>query len=446
MKTAPGQSGRAVVSVTRYRQPRESVRRAIELCGGLDHLPANARVFIKPNVAFWSRHTEFPKYGVITTSRVVEDVVELLKEQGVDDITLGEGIVTWERKDRLTPADAFERLGYGKLKKRYGVKVLNVFERPFEPVDLGGGVELNFNADFLESDFVVDLPVLKTHAQTRVSLGIKNLKGTIDIPSRKKCHSPDPERDLHYRIARLGDRLPPSLTLIDGIYSLERGPAVEGWARRSDLLVASPDLLSADLVGARLLGQDPAQVPHLVHAGRNRGRPLDLSDVEVRGESLAAVSAYHEPSFAYTPDDLLPAPLAKKGVRGLQYRKYDSTMCTYCSVLNGLVLQELLRAWKGEPWEDVEILTGKAMRPTPGMRKTVLLGNCMSRLHRKDPGAQEAIPVWGCPPEPEAVIAAFHRAGIPIDGAALRDHERSPAAFLKRYAGRPEFDERFYRI
>jgi uncharacterized protein (DUF362 family) len=79
-------------------------------------------------------------------------------------------MVTLDPKDRATPAHAFESLGYGVLKKRYGVKYLNVFERPFEKLDLGDGVKLAFNADILSSDFVVDLPVMKAHNQTMVSL------------------------------------------------------------------------------------------------------------------------------------------------------------------------------------------------------------------------------------------------------------------------------------
>ncbi|GAH08099.1 unnamed protein product, partial [marine sediment metagenome] len=31
------------------------------------------------------------------------------------------------------------------------------------------------NADMLNSDFLIDVPVLKTHAQCVVSLGLKNL-------------------------------------------------------------------------------------------------------------------------------------------------------------------------------------------------------------------------------------------------------------------------------
>ncbi len=55
-------------------------------------------------------------------------------------------------KDFETPAHAFQTLGYDVLQKKYGVKYLNVFERPFEKVDLGDGVELKFNQDILHSD------------------------------------------------------------------------------------------------------------------------------------------------------------------------------------------------------------------------------------------------------------------------------------------------------
>ena len=216
------------VAVVRYEKPMESVRRAVELCRGLGHLPAGARVFIKPNIVFWTRAVPFPKWGVITTTRVVADMVVLLKEHGIDDITIGEGMVTLSPGDVETPAHAFETLGYGVLQRRFGVKCLNVFERPFRPVTLGDGFELRFNVDALASDFIVNLPVMKSHNQTVVSLGIKNLKGLIDIPSRKRCHSMQPGRDLHAWVARLADKLPPMFTLIDGIYTNERGPGFDG--------------------------------------------------------------------------------------------------------------------------------------------------------------------------------------------------------------------------
>ncbi|MFA5103437.1 MAG: DUF362 domain-containing protein, partial [Candidatus Thermoplasmatota archaeon] len=190
------------VSIVAYETPYISVKKAVDLCNGLDHLPSKSRVFIKPNIVWWTSETTFPKWGVITTSRVVEDMVILLKERGIDDIIIGEGMVV-EPKDINTPSHAFESLGYTVLKSRYGIRCYNIHERPFKKVDVGFGHELKFNQDILESDFLVNIPVLKTHTQTVVSLGIKNIKGLLHIESRKKCHSTDPEMNLHHYVSKL---------------------------------------------------------------------------------------------------------------------------------------------------------------------------------------------------------------------------------------------------
>ncbi|MFC1859432.1 DUF362 domain-containing protein [Thermodesulfobacteriota bacterium] len=434
------------VAIVRYEKPTESVRQAVALSQGLDHMPAKARVFIKPNIVFWSRSVPIPKWGVITTSRVVEDMVILLKEQGIDDIIIGEGTVLAHPKDNETMPHAFETLGYNNLKKRYGVKTISIFERPFEKVDLGDGVELNFNSDILNSDFVVDVPVMKTHAQAVVTLGIKNLKGAIDIPSRKIAHSADPQKDLNFIIAKLADRMPPIFTLLDGIYTNERGPGFEGRMHRSNLLVASADILSADMVGAKVLGYEPSQIPHLVHAARNRKRPNDLSDIEVVGEKIEDVASFHEHAFPYTEDGSLPAAIAKRGISGLSYKKYDTTICTYCSPVNIALLTAIVGAWQGEPWDDVEVLSGKAMHPTPGKKKTILLGKCMYEANKDHPDIQEMLAIKGCPPPPKQIVKVLHQAGIQIDPDIINNLDRLPGMFMKRYEGKPEFDEELFRV
>jgi len=438
----------SLVSIVPYEKPLESVRRAVDLSRGLDHLSPGAKVFIKPNIVFWTKAVPFPKWGVITTSRVIEDMVILLKERGIDDIVIGEGIVLRNSRDKETPRHAFETLGYGVLKKRYGVRYLNVMDRPFEKVDLGDGVVLNFNQDILHSDFIVDIPVMKAHNQSVVSLGIKNLKGTIDIHSRKKCHSADPEKDLNFMIARLADRMPPIFAILDGIFTNERGPGPDGKMHRSNVLVASADILAADFVGARILGYEPRQVPHLVHAAKNRNRPCDLSGIQVVGEKIEDITAFHEHDFSYSEgeDGVMPLPMAKQGIKGLYYRKYDLSMCTYCSGVNGLVLSAIRSAWKGDRYDDVEILTGKIMKPASGRKKTVLLGKCMYLANKDHPDIQEMIPVKGCPPKPEEIVNALHRAGIPVDPVLFEKADELPGFFMSRYKGRPEFDESFFRI
>ncbi|MFZ5586941.1 MAG: DUF362 domain-containing protein [Thermodesulfobacteriota bacterium] len=434
------------VSVVKYEKPLESVRRAIELCGGLERVKPGSKVFIKPNIVFWSRHVDFPKWGVITTSRVIEDVVTLLHDHGATDITIGEGIVLGRPDDQETALHAFQSLGYNRLRERFGIKIIDAFKRPYREVDLGDGMTLNFNADILDSDWVVDIPVMKTHAQTMVSLGIKNLKGMIDVKSRKRCHSADPQRDLHAWVARLADPMPPILNLIDGIYTAEMGPAFDGVMHRSNLLAASWDVLSADLVAARLLGQDPAQVRYLAIAAQRRGRPTDLGDVEVAGERIDDLARPHQWCFPYNEEGTLPLPMAKKGMSGLSYYKYDTSLCTYCSGINGVVISAIAMAWAGQPWDDVEVLTGKMMQPRPGAKKTILLGKCMYQAHKDNPAIREMIPVKGCPPQPEQIVAALHQAGVMIEPAVFKNIERMPAMFMKRYLDKPEFDAKLFSV
>jgi uncharacterized protein (DUF362 family) len=435
-----------MVSIAKYVKPRESVARAVELCGGLPKLAQGAKVFIKPNIVFWAKGVPFPKWGVITTSRVVEDMVALLKELGIDDITIGEGTVTSDPTDRETSLRSYEGLGYNKLKKRYGVKTLNVFERPFKKVDLGDGVELGFNVDILESDLVVDLPVMKTHAQSVVSLGIKNLKGTIDVKSRKKCHNADPERGLDFHVSKLADAMPPIFTLIDGIYTSERGPGFEGRIHRSNLLVASKDILAADLVGAKLLGYDAADVPHLAMAAAKRGRPVDFGDIEVTGERIVDHAKRHECFFPYNEEGNLPLPMANMGIEGLSYKKYDDTLCTYCSPINSVILTSIAYAWKGEPWDEIEVLTGKRMTPTPGMKKTILLGKCMYQANKDHPDIEQMVAIKGCPPKPEDIVEALHQAGIEADERFFANVDSFPGSLMKRYKDKPEYDETLFQV
>jgi len=437
---------KSIVSIVKYEKGAESVRKAVELANGFENLNPSAKVFIKPNLVYWNRHCDFPKWGMLTTSSVMEEILILLKEHGVDDITIGEGVITEDPKDRETSKDAFEKLGYNIFKERYGVKVYDIFERPFEKVELAEGVSAKMNSDMLQSDFLIDVPVLKTHAQCVVSLGLKNLKGLINIPSRKKFHGDDPKYTLHYNVSKLANKAPPGLTIIDGVYTLERGPTFDGKAHRSDILVASTNILSADLVGSSLLGIDPIAVPHLVQAAKDRNRPIDLSDIEIKGETLEDLAVPHGWEFIYKNNNTLPLSYAKAGIGGISYRRYDETMCTYCSFFNGVLLMAIKEAWKGKDFDNVEILTGKIMEPSPGMNKTILLGQCQYNKNKDHPDINELIAIKGCPPEVDGIQEALRQAGIRAPSYIFKNIKMAPLLFLGKYKGKPEFEEHFYQI
>ena len=111
-----------------------------------------------------------------------------------------------------------------------------------------------------------------------------------------------------------------------------------------------------------------------------------------------------------------------------------------------VILMAIARAWKGEPFDDVEILTGKVMQARPGHKKTILLGKCICEANRNNPHIQHGIVIKGCPPWPKSIFRALCQAGIEVDRDLFEHMDRAMGIHIKRYRGKPEFNEDFYRI
>jgi hypothetical protein len=102
-------------------------------------------------------------------------------------------------------------------------------------------------------------------------------------------------------------------------------------------------------------------------------------------------------------------------------------------------------AWNGEPWDDIEILTGKRMEPTPGKNKTILFGQCMVNKHRNNPVINEMIPIKGCPAKPKDIVHGLKMAGIDINPEFIENFDKFPALIGQRYRHRfNEFEECFF--
>ena len=86
------------------------------------------------------------------------------------------------------------------------------------------------------------------------------------------------------------------------------------------------------------------------------------------------------------------------------------------------------------------------MEPSPDKKKTILFGKCIYQAHKNNPAIKEMIAIKGCPPKPETVSEAFHKAGIEVDPTIFENLDKIPGLFLKRYKDKPEFDESFFKL
>ncbi|MBU0515178.1 MAG: DUF362 domain-containing protein [Proteobacteria bacterium] len=416
----------------------ESVAGVIADAGGFANLTPGRRVLIKPNLVAWLNAVPFPPYGVVTTTAVVEGLIRALKQHGVRDITLGDGSLV-NRELGCSTRVAFENLGYDLLCRRYGVKLVDFNDGPFDPVKLDNK-PLRIARALLEADFLIDVPTLKTHSQTTVSLGLKNLKGGLDEKSRRFCHGR--KFDLSEMIALFAHELFPALTLIDGVYLLECGPLHTGRAHRHDLLICSRDTLNADAVGTAVLGHDPTRVRHLTALARRRGRRVDLSRMDIRGLSWNEVKFDAAQDWEWLPDDSGPVAFARQGLTGFRLPKYDDTLCTGCSLVYNPALMFILSANQGQDMGHAELLTGKEITADGSAELTFLVGDCCLAHNKKNDRIKRRVEIPGCPPETKDIARALNDHGIPADGAAF---SKFMARMVEKYGEDPGFEMTHFR-
>lgn len=347
----------------------EAMAQAMRLIG---YEPGKRDIFVKPNVADAGPVDQ----GILTHPAVVEAFLKLWPGRKV---VIGEsGIVG--RDSRI----ALERTGYKALADRLGADLVDLeqadrFEAPWRD----GTIRL---PQLVRTHEYVNIAKMKTHIQAGVTLGIKNQKGLLRFPDKKRFHM----TGLDASIRLLTDTVQPDLTIIDGIIALEGdGPWRFGSRKDTDLLVAGRDMVEVDNVCMRLMGFPPEHAPHIPY--REHVETVGLSIEEARTP------------FAYT----------RTG-----YFRYKNTYehygdsCSGCNwTLYGALkavkqsrVRRLKFAYRGA-WRRLDIVMGHGLgEELPvGHGKVVCVGDCCRKY-----AESHGLPVArGCPPEPERVADLF---------------------------------------
>ncbi|GAB6887239.1 DUF362 domain-containing protein [Desulfothermus okinawensis JCM 13304] len=399
------------VSIVKYKQqPYDSLKEAIDLINGLDGFKSQDKILIKPNLVAWDFDLPFPPFGVVTTAVLMEALIRILHDAGYTNITIGESPLNVHKKDMGLAI--YKQMGFDKLKERYGVELVDFNLDEFEDVNFGD-FSLSIAKKAYYADKIINFPVLKTHNQSVVSLGLKNLKGCLNRKSKMFCHHKD--WDLNHMFPHIIDKLPIALTIIDGIFALEKGPAQTGKAYRKDLIIASKDPFACDAVGAKILGYDVDDVEHLKYYAKKYNVDYKIQDIDIRGEKLEDHIETIEYDWEWTEDNTMPKGFKDRGISEIAIRKYDNTLCTGCSMMYNPMLILVMSAFTGKPFNNIEIVSGKKQIASRGYDYTVLFGNCACKLNKDNPDIKNPILVKGCPPKFETIIDGLKRAGLECD-------------------------------
>lgn len=214
---------------------------------------ANSKIIIKPNITY----PKPPWTGVTTHHEILIGVLEALR--GYNNVYIVESDATSSDFE-----DNIAGWGHGFSDDYQGFPLINLSKSPSHSETLQGinGCYEVMIPNLLDTyDLLINLPVMKTHILTGISVGMKNLFGLL--PVKKKSHYHIDIHDLIYAIHR---RFPPHLTIVDGIEGHEGPGPLFGDPANARVILAGADVVEVDAICAKIMGVDPYSIKYLYSA------------------------------------------------------------------------------------------------------------------------------------------------------------------------------------
>lgn len=371
------------------------------MCDLRELIAPGQTVVLKPNV-----FAPLPPPAT-TDPRIVVAVGELARQAGAGRVVVAEGrsISTAQyRAGGKSTRECFEIVGMAEAVAQAGFEVVYLEEDEFCEVEVAGAQVLHkaqVPRTIFETDVLINLPVMKVHSLTLVTLAIKNLHGIVSDYDKLYQHC---YRDLALP-RKLTDLLRirhPDLNVLDALVGQEADHATEGRPVEMGMVMASRDAVAMDAVAGAIMGFAPEEVETTSIAGEAGLGEADLSRIEVLGEKIEAVRR----PFA-RPD----IELSEEKFPGL--RVFAGEYCRSCSYYIRRGLDHLKREGLLDEDHPLAIVVGKDPSVPEDLSCPVaILGDCALGSESVKPLRDRLLlrgglhTVYACPPMSFRVQAA----------------------------------------
>ncbi len=254
-------------------EPEIMFDKAIETLGGMSNfVKKNQKVVVKPNIG-WDAS---PERGADSNPKLIKRIVEHCYNAGAKEVYVFDHTCdNWMR--------CYSNSGIENAAKDAGAKVVPAHsESYYQEVNIDKGEILKsakVHEVLLDCDVFINVPILKNHESTRLTISMKNLMGTIW--DRGFWH----RNDLNQCIADFAGFKKPDLNIVDA-YSVMKTNGPRGISV-SDLVnlksqIISTDIVAADAAAAKLFGMDPDDVKHITIADKMGIGRKDLSSLKIK--------------------------------------------------------------------------------------------------------------------------------------------------------------------
>ncbi|MDD5014107.1 MAG: DUF362 domain-containing protein [Atribacterota bacterium] len=259
------------VSVHSDESIRNMVSNCLEDLGGIEQLiDPGSRILLKPNMVVAKPNST----GATTNPLILDALIEHLMRTSPREIIIGESSQIGD--DTL---EAYKVTGIQSVAQKWKASILDFKKDKQISIDVPYGKELKrvqVAETVMKVDYLINLPILKVHCQTKVTIGMKNLKGCIPDEEKSRFH----RLNLDQCIADLNTVLIPDLTIVDAtLCSLNW--ELGGIPVRLHTVLASKNTLAVDIIAASMLGYGVDEITHLRLAVQARLGPANQEEIHI---------------------------------------------------------------------------------------------------------------------------------------------------------------------
>ncbi len=238
----------------------EPIRQGLAWIEFASMIPANAHVFIKPNLTF-------PTYrpGVMTSPAALAAAIEAVRDI-TPHVTIGDSDSGGYNPFKME--EVYRATGVDQVARRYGADIVNLSALPARAIRVPTGrreYALDLPRLLLdEIDVLITMPVPKIHMNTGVSLAFKNQWGCIPNPQdRLRLHP-----YFAQVVMAVNAAVKARVAIVDGGYGLNASGPMSGDPVALNWVMVANDIGAASRAACVLMQIDPMRIRHLRYAHR----------------------------------------------------------------------------------------------------------------------------------------------------------------------------------